>query len=332
MLLPFSYGLGWNARTLFRGAYGIYYDRPFDNLWQILRNNNVLIATVTPSPGFNYLAPVEERLRSFAVVGPDEDRSQTTLFQQDPRTPYVHNFFLGLEHQFTDSLTFDLNGLGSLGRKLITTDVVNRRFSAGFGDRYNGQLPDLRYRANQGFSNHYAMAAVLRYRASGALFQVSYTWGHTIDNQSEALAGDYLDLSFTQASPAPQRQAAFTRQFDSAADRGDSDFDQRQSLLVFSTWEMPGLFSGGWPAVLARGWRLSLLGACRSGLPFTVFAPTSFDPILNNRANLRDPGATEANRPERGGAALAQPRRVRAAWQQHTRQRRPQRLSRTGIL
>ena len=52
----FAYSLDQRARTLLRGAYGVFYDRPFDNLWQSIRNNAVQTLQVTvafdlPRPG-----------------------------------------------------------------------------------------------------------------------------------------------------------------------------------------------------------------------------------------------------------------------------------------
>src|SRR6202023_2836499 len=54
-----AYDLFGNARTLLRGAYGIFYDRPFDNLWENLRNNTLILPLLKlPSGRINYLAPV----------------------------------------------------------------------------------------------------------------------------------------------------------------------------------------------------------------------------------------------------------------------------------
>ena len=72
-------------------------------------------------------------------------------------------------------------------------------------------LPDLSYRAGQGSSSYYALTAVSRYRTGRALLQLSYTWGHTIDNQSDPLLGDFFDLSFTRVRPPPAVQAAALR-------------------------------------------------------------------------------------------------------------------------
>src|SRR5437879_1247249 len=57
----FSYSVGRN--TILRGSYGIFYDRPFDNLWQNLRNNNLLVPLFalsgTPT---DYMQPIASLL------------------------------------------------------------------------------------------------------------------------------------------------------------------------------------------------------------------------------------------------------------------------------
>src|SRR5262249_16689614 len=133
---------------------------------------------------------------------------------------------------------------------------------------------DISYRSNQGVSNYNALIALGRYRARRGLFQVSYTWGHSIDNQSEPLAGEYFNLNFTRPGSSSTNNAtgAFSRQFDSRIDRASSDFDQRHNLTFLSIWELPAILRSSMIAPLFRGWRMSQLAAVRSGFPFSVFA------------------------------------------------------------
>src|SRR5262245_36912262 len=108
------------------------------------------------------------------------------MFQQQWKTSYAQSYFFGVQHQPSDSWYFEANGTGALGRRLITTDLVNRPFSlrpeeAGPGNSgryYNPALPVLAYRATQGSSNYHAFAALARYRSRRVHFQGSYTWSH----------------------------------------------------------------------------------------------------------------------------------------------------------
>ncbi len=320
----FAWQLPGRAGALLRGAFGIFYDRPFDNLWQNQRNNNLVLAGF-PGPvarRVDYLAPVTSVLSGFQGRPFNTDFPPLTLIQPGLRDAHVQSYFLGLQHRLGEAWAVEVNTLGSLGRKLITTDAINRSFSHPIDldrnpdGRLNPALPPISYRANQGSSNYHALTAVARYRPAGALrrgqFQLAYTWSHSIDNQSEALAGDFFDLSFTRVTAGAGRAAisAFSRQFDSRIDRGSSDFDQRQNLVFFSIWDLPSAWQGSRARWLLRDWRFSQLAAFRTGFPFTVHAPSRFAPggelIYNNRAELaRSPA--EASGPAAGGRRLLDP-------------------------
>jgi hypothetical protein len=97
----------------------------------------------------------------------------------------------------------------------------------------------------------------------------------------------------------------FSRQFDSSADRGNSDFDQRQNLVFYSIWDLPT------PLHLRRlfgGWKIAQMAAFRSGFPFSVYAPTSVPDaggeILNNRADITGSGLLPSPVPVPGGLQI----------------------------
>jgi Carboxypeptidase regulatory-like domain/TonB-dependent Receptor Plug Domain len=293
----FSYDLLGNGRTLVRGAYGIFYDRPYDNLWQNVRTNNFTLPSFALPPATtNYLAPVSEELKKFDGRFIDTSFPNLTLFDQNLRDAYVQSYFFGIQQQASERWTIEVNGQGSLGRKLLVTDIVNRPYSVGYSS-YNENLDLVTYRSGQGLSNYQALAAVARYRAGRKQFQLAYTWSHTIDHQSEPLARDFFNLLFTSIGADSSRSdfAAFSRQFDMRADRGDSDFDQRHNLVFLSTWDVPALFGGTRAGRLFRDWRFSQLAAFRSGFPYSVRQATGVNTdtpvaLYNGRADLLDPG------------------------------------------
>jgi hypothetical protein len=192
--------------------------------------------------------------------------------------------------------------------------VINRSFSTLTG-RYNNSLPDIAYRANQGFSDYNALTAVVRYRMSRGMLQSSYTWSHAIDNQSDPLIGDFFNLTFTsiQTGEGSGQRSTFSEQFNPNADRGNSDFDQRQNLVLFSYWNLPSPFAASKPGILLRDWTFAELAAFRSGLPYTVYGVSNAIPgqglIINNRANIVEGNQTVfANPPAvAGGVQLLNP-------------------------
>ncbi len=222
----------------------------------------------------------------------------------------------------------EVNGQGSLGRKLSTTDALNRSvspFDIYYSDvRFNPGLPDLTYRANQGLSNYHALSILGRYRGTRNHFQWSYTWSHSVDNGGYLLGSGAYNFGFARQDTdtvTPNGfglellyppQSVFSRQFDSSADRGNSDFDQRHSLVFFSIWDLPALtFSP--VRFLFRNWRFSQLAAFRSGFPYNVrsfglnlplLTPFGGPYIYNNRADIIDQGAARVDEPAYGGRLL----------------------------
>ncbi len=311
----FSYDLTGAARTLVRGAYGLFYDRPFDNLWQNLRSNNfVLGGFQITNFGTNYLEPVSRALERYQGQPFAGDFPDLTLFDRGLRNAYVHSYLFGVERRVTESMAVEATFLGSLGRKLIATDIVNRIGSrpglgSGNDSRYRPDYFDVSHRSGQGASNYHALSLAARYRGSRSQFHLAYTWSHTIDNQSEPLAGDFFDLRFTRITSGQGRsgEAAFARQFDSRADRGNSDFDQRHNLVFYSVWDLPAARAARGLRVLTRDWRFAQLAAFRTGFPFTVRAPSQTADsalLLNNRADLVDPARVQSSAPAPGGRRL----------------------------
>jgi hypothetical protein len=311
----FSLGFGRSAGTLLRGSYGVFYDRPFDNQWQNLRNNNLLapsfiLSTAAPT---NYLGPVTTLLaaqQSYQFGTYSKQTPDLTLYEPGLRNGYAQSWFVGVRHQAGEALSVEVNALGSLGRRLITTDLVNRDYSLPPAERVAGNATGrlnpsffgVNYRSSQGLSHYQAVSMAVRYRGPVHLL-AAYTLSHSIDNQSEPLAGDFFNLSYTRfAFPAAGvARSAFSRQFDSRGDRGDSDFDQRHNFVVSAYGDTPRLGRAG-------RWSWAVMGALRSGFPYSVIAPPAFPPPTNGQpmVNIRASqlGDAAADAPVEGGRRL----------------------------
>jgi hypothetical protein len=117
-----------------------------------------------------------------------------------------------------------------------------------------------------------------------------------------------LSFASVSSSGGSSGRAAFSRQFDSQADRASSDYDQRHNFVAFAYWDAPGIFANTPAAVVFRGWTFAGLVAVRSGFPYTVIGTsrqlTGQGYILNNRPNLLDPNNAFLDRNVTGGKML----------------------------
>jgi hypothetical protein len=295
-----SWSLRANGHTLLRASYGTFYDRPFDNLWENLRNNSVAFGSLVSD--FPVAIPVASLLPSLdGIKTVDTYFTKFYLFSPRLNAPRVQSYFVGLSHEFTRSLIVEADSFNSAGNSLITTDQLNRSGQPGNPDPNLGVIL---YRANEGFSSYHALAFSARYQTSRAQFRVTYTWSHSIDNQSDPLAGDFYDLLPT--IPGANTGASlpgFGQQFDSRGDRGNSDFDQRHDLVALGIWRLPQPRARSRGALWLRDWQASFLAALRSGFPYTVTSP-----VLTERLALVNPALFSAPRtPSPGGMQLFEP-------------------------
>jgi hypothetical protein len=316
------FGFSWTpyrkAPFLVRGSYGVFYDHPFDNLWMTIQNNAIALAGAQlNNTAIEYLKLAHAGIDSFPDLIPNPGIPQPTLFQRHLRNPRIQSAFIGLQSRLTDALTFELNGTASHGRGLLTTDFVNRQLSEAITPANYScsgclapRLPVLSYIANQGFSNNESVTALFRLYTKRLQGQIAYTWSHTIDNQSDPLGGDdSLEATSVVAGGSPYGRAAFVQQFNSLSSVGNADFDQRNSLVFSAIASLPP--TRGRLARLLSGWQIVMTGAIRSGLPYTAYAISPYDPtqpeLIENRANLVNPALAILNRPIPGGVQLLNP-------------------------
>jgi Carboxypeptidase regulatory-like domain/TonB-dependent Receptor Plug Domain/TonB dependent receptor len=310
--LGFSLDPFGRGQTVLRGSYGLFYDRPVDNLIQDERYNNfsqVNFHSPTFQPFlFDFLQPTAQAVQQLASRYTPQRSSAIYWIDQNLHPPRIQRWFVALQQRLAAALSLEVSYIGSSGADLITNDIVNRNYSNPTNPTelglLNPNLPqNISFRSNQGAASYQGLTALLRYEYRNFYLQGAYTYSHSIDNQSDPLQGDFLNLtSFrTSGNPVPNSEygsgspvAAFTRQFDGTVDRSSSDFDQRHNFSTYSIWRLPN--PPGKSRVLhwfLGGWQFAQLLAVRSGFPYTVYAgpkadfssPYSPYGLFNNRAN-----------------------------------------------
>jgi hypothetical protein len=251
-------------------------------------------------PGSNILYTIgtNNRANSYSVnpafsngVAPDgalcADPTCTTfapvsLFAALPNepNPYVYIFSYQAQLEPWRNWVFKLGYQGSRSRKLVRTIDLNRMVPGdtfdGLQDKFqnsgsNGQpcgssnptCPTPGATGNARFSNIYTplpdvnasfdagVLSVTRMFSKGFQFDVNYMLSHAIDTAS-------YELGYQQTDPANQE-----------IDRGNSDFDVRNNLVISGTWRSP--YIGSRNSFLGQaigGWTISGIMSRHSGFSF----------------------------------------------------------------
>jgi hypothetical protein len=227
------------------------------------------------------------------------------------RMPYSQSWNFGVQRELPGRLSMEVNYIGSKGTRLlrlvdgnppqpalvaqleafcVPSNPLNQGFNTPTGqcDQTNMQFNNLWIGMETGslpfdavnnnaflhaevFNNaassiyHALQANVTRRMANGLTFQVAYTWAHAIDNASDPL------------TPAVGNQGFPRNSLDLAAERGSSDFDLRQRLVLNYSWAIPlgrghDHFSEGLAAGVFGGWEVAGITTFSSGLPFDIFS------------------------------------------------------------
>lgn len=182
--IGFAYQL--NNKTVVRSAYGMFYNSTFVQELQDMRKfwPFTIQQVFTPNTGVRPDLSITDQGPSFsntAAIGG---------WPQNPnnRTPYSQQWNFSIQRQIMNDLSFDIAYVGSSNKKQVGYTAINaarpgpgpvdpRRLVPNFSDIDGG--------ANRFGSNYNSLQVGLKKRYSaGLLFNVNYTWGRAMDDQS----------------------------------------------------------------------------------------------------------------------------------------------------
>jgi outer membrane receptor protein involved in Fe transport len=227
------------------------------------------------------------------------------VFPKGVRDPYVYNFYLGIQREILPKTVIDVKYVGTAGHKLFRAEDVNRqpgsllplgsttvdsfgRTLYGLGGRLNQNYGRLRVWENQVNSNYSSFQGSLKRQMShGLLFNVDYTYSHSIDDGSTWHSGA------TTANGAAGGEGFTTDQTIPGLDRGNSIYDIRHRLVLNYVWQLPGQNLKGVLGVIAGGWSLNGIWQFQSGAhwePYTTSSAklkeiTIVDPVNNPKGH-----------------------------------------------
>jgi hypothetical protein len=214
------------------------------------------------------------------------------IFPQGVDDPYIYNYYLGIQHEILPKTVLEVNYVGTTGHKLFRAEDVNRlpgtllpvgssivnnvgELLTGYGGRPNPNYGRLRVWENVVNSNYNSLQASLKRQMShGFLFNVNYTYSHSIDNGSTWHSGS------TSANGAAGGEGFTTDPTHPEFDRGNSIYDIRHRLVINHVWQLPGQNLRGIGGVVLGGWSLNGVWQLQSG--------AHWEPFRSSAARLRE--------------------------------------------
>jgi hypothetical protein len=246
-------GLAWrltgDGKTVLRAGGGLYYESSMSIASDFINSGPWSVDSYDRSSG----GPFSSTL----ISG----------FLPDLRLPAVGQWNLAIDRAVSTHGTVSVAYVGSASFDLIRREV------GGPGSTLNSPAA---LTTNHGHSEYQSFQAQYRRRFSTGLdVLASYTWAHSIDNDS---SDAFLLWAGTGGG--------------AAADRGPSDFDLRHSFNGTLSYTLPTRASrAAWSKAMG-GWTLSALWRLRSGFPITVLDAEQYTGItlVNAFRPLRMPG------------------------------------------
>jgi outer membrane receptor protein involved in Fe transport len=219
------------------------------------------------------------------------------IFPSGVRDPYVYNFYLDIQREIMPKTVVDIKYVGTAGHKLFRAEDINRqpgsllplgstvvdnfgRTLYGLGGRLNQNYGRLRVWENSVNSNYNSFQGSLKRQMShGLLFNLDYTYSHSIDDGSTWHSGA------TTANGAAAGEGFTTDQTLPGLDRGNSIYDIRHRLVFNYVYQLPGQNLKGAMGAIAGGWNLNGVWQFQTG--------AHFEPFTSDHPDLIEPGTID---------------------------------------
>jgi hypothetical protein len=322
-----------NGKTSVRGGFGIYDVLPLPGYFLLQENQSGPFMVFSSINGGSLAGHFYKDGESLLVnqAGSSAPALAVSTIETHPHRNYVEEWNLNIQRQLTSDLTLTVGYVGSHGvhnlirgddgnmTQGVQTPGVGLLFPCGFvtaGDAFctpgttggtqaaggatnaqiNTTLGIIRYIYWGTDSAYNALNVNLDKRMShGLQFQISDTWGRSIDDNSSTIAGDTFEQGLNSLFYFAPKSL-----------RGPSDYNVANTLAVNTLWSVPTPQSWGGVAKTAlSGWQMGGIVKYNTGVPTTPV-------IANDPMGLGNGGADQFGIPNRTpGCKVTNPGNIR---------------------
>jgi len=257
-------GIAWRPlkteRFVVRSAYGIFYDENILNL-NILPRFNPPFVDISAAVNSTGTSVIQDILNQPGLPEP-----QANFVSPGFRDAYMQDWNVDLQYEVQPNWMIDLAYVGTKGTHLPATRDMNQDLPGTQAGPYPqfGSILVVEPRAN---SIYNALQFRSEKRVSqGLAFLAAYTWSRSIDDDSAVFSGSV-------GSGIPQDS------YDFRADRGLSDFQVEQRLVLSYLYDLPLGAGRKWlnnPGIINRvfgSWQTAGIATLQTGSPFTINMP-----------------------------------------------------------
>ncbi len=286
-------------QTVFRAGFGIYYDTiPLNNFEEGLAQN-----PIGPTAGFTIVPtapiPFDVGVPIFGTGAPQPPFNIANI-QRNLKTPNTQEWNFNVQQELTQNVVLQIGYVGNHSiHQLQLLDINQPPLGAGYAPGcvppgpdpaceqaarpYNAQFPTLAQIntiSSVGYAHYNSLQASLKSNNfHGLTTQVSFTWSHNLDTASE------VEDFFGTSGYVPQDSTNLRGSY------GNSEFDQRRSLIISYVYAIPSPKTSGMIAHVAKDWQISGTTTLRDGLatPLLTFGDESGVGNFHTRPNCVGP-------------------------------------------
>jgi len=280
------------GRTVLRAGYGLF----FDAFSQDMMLGHLPYPTFyAPGPAYNNIGPDPVQMANANPAAFDANglyiptthiygtpgcgvECDTFSFDRNIKTPYMENYNINIQHQFSSKVSMQLGYVGSQGHRLFrfydlnqpsqatitATDLgcaciddfgVPRPFAVPAGGLNTAAGSTYVFQENSfGTSNYHSLQAQLRLtNYHGFTSLINYVWSKSLDNSS-----DGEDFVVNAAQPQDSNSPN--------AEYGPSNFNIPHRFVWVASYAFPKM--AGSMAKLKNGWGIESSATLQSGQPF----------------------------------------------------------------